>query len=202
MATISTSNHEKYVDGRKNPVVAALMDRLFAAVSARVSAFAPQSLLDAGCGEGHALEYVKGLQLTRYVGVDANLDCVTWCRERFPEHTFSRESVLALPFGNAEFDVVLCMEVLEHLEDPTAALRELARVARVGVVLTVPWEPVFQAGNLARGKYLPTIGNHPEHIQHWGRRSFPRWIASTGLLTDVSVQVAGTWLVAAGRPAR
>ena len=202
MATISTSNHDKYVDGRKNPVVAALMDRLFATVSARVAGFAPTSLLDAGCGEGHALEHLRGLPLTRYVGVDANPDCVAYCREQFPGHTFATESVTHLPFGDAEFDVVLCMEVLEHLEGPSVALRELARVARVGVVLSVPWEPVFQAGNLARGKYLPTFGNHPEHIQHWGRRSFARWLAATGILDEVTVATAGTWLVAAGRPAR
>jgi ubiquinone/menaquinone biosynthesis C-methylase UbiE len=85
------------------------------------------------------------------------------------------QSVLALPFADRSFDAVLCMEVLEHLQHPADAVRELARVARDVVVLSVPFEPFFQAGNAARGKYPETWGDHPEHIQHWGRRSFPRY---------------------------
>ena len=202
MPDIGTSNHAKYVDAESNPLVKHLMGRLFGAVSRRVGAFAPQSLLDAGCGEGHALEELAPLIPGRYVGIDFNPECVRYCREKYPDRTFSHASVTALPFGDQEFDVVLCMEVLEHLENPTRGIHEIARVAKHGVVLSVPFEPVFQLGNAARGKYKATWGNHPEHIQHWGRRSFPRWLASTGVLTDISVEIAGTWLVASAKPAR
>ena len=75
-------------------------------------------------------------------------------------------SVLALPFAARSFDVVTCLEVLEHLDDPAAAARELARVARRAVVVSVPFEPWFRAGNVLRGNYLAHLGNHPEHVQH------------------------------------
>ena len=200
MTDIDTSNQAKYRAAESNFVVKALIGWLFRSVAATLATFSPQSILDAGCGEGHALDYLPAP--AHYVGIDVNPDCINYCREKYPARQFAVESVLALPFADQEFDVVLCMEVLEHLEHPTKAVRELARIAKHGIVLTVPFEPVFQAGNAMRGKYLATFGNHPEHIQHWGPFSFARFLRATNILRDVKVKIAGTWLVASARPAR
>ena len=200
MPEIDTSNHAKYVEAESSPVLRSLMGHLYATVVKRTRSFAPIDLLDAGCGEGHAVGPLRALGPIRYTGVDANPACIAWCRDRHPELPFAEASVLALPFENAAFDVVVCMEVLEHLDAPAAAVSELARVARRGVVITVPFEPVFQLGNALRGKYPESWGNHPEHIQHWGRRSFPRFLERTRALEDVSVDSAGPWWVACGRP--
>jgi SAM-dependent methyltransferase len=105
---------------------------------------------------------------------------------------------MELPFGRASFDAVVCLEVLEHLEDPMAAVEELLRVARLAVVLSVPYEPWFRLGNLLRGKYLSGLGNHPEHIQHWNPRRFRRLLAATG--QEVRVVEAFPWIVACLRP--
>lgn len=50
-------------------------------------------------------------------------------------------SVYELPFKNAEFDMVLCISVLEHLEDPPRAIKEMERVLRVGgrIIVSVPF---------------------------------------------------------------
>jgi SAM-dependent methyltransferase len=79
-------------------------------------------------------------------------------------------SALALPFADNTFDLVLAIEVLEHLPDPRQALLEIARVASDAVVISVPWEPVWRIGNVARGRYLAALGNTPGHIQHFSRR--------------------------------
>ena len=76
------------------------------------------------------------------------------------------------------FDLVLAIEVLEHVPDPAAALRELARVARRDVVLSVPREPIWRAANMARGKYWGDLGNTPGHIQHWSRAGFVRLVGA------------------------
>ena len=70
-------------------------------------------------------------------------------------------SVLSLPFAARSFDTVTCLEVLEHLDDPAAAVRELARVARRAVVVSVPFEPYFRIGNVLRGKHLSPSGQSP-----------------------------------------
>src|SRR5829696_7747229 len=53
-----------------------------------------------------------------------------------------------LPFDDAQFDVVTLLEVLEHIPDTAAALKQACRVARRFVVLSVPSKP----------------DNNPEHI--------------------------------------
>lgn len=178
----------------KNPVVAFLIRRFFCRIADVLASVEPGSVLDAGCGEGELLR--RGvLGGCRAVSLDRS-----W--EALAEGGFSASavcgSVLALPFGPAAFDAVVCLEVLEHLEDPAAALRELMRVARRAVVLSVPYEPYFRMGNLLRGKYLSGWGNHPEHIQHWNLRRFREFLAPAG--HDVQVVEAFPWIVACCRP--
>jgi 2-polyprenyl-3-methyl-5-hydroxy-6-metoxy-1,4-benzoquinol methylase len=202
LARIQTSNHAKYEAARTSPIVRLLMGRLARAVRQACAANGPGDLLDAGCGEGHALPMLSGLDMARYEGIDANPECVRYCREVYPARSFRQASVLDLPFDSGEFDVVLCMEVLEHLDQPGAALAELTRVARTALVLSVPFEPWFQLGNAARGKYLATLGNHPEHVQHWGLRGFRRVLDDSRLFSGVDLTPAGPWLVAQCWPAR
>ena len=67
---------------------------------------------------------------------------------------------------------MLAVEVLEHLPDPAGALRELARIARRDIVVSVPNEPTWRALNLVRGSYISDWGNTPGHIQHWSSKRF------------------------------
>ena len=73
-----------------------------------------------------------------------------------PEH--SPTSPAAVPDGT--FDLVLAIEVLEHVPDPAAALAELARVARRDLIVSVPREPIWRVANLARGKYVGAPGQY------------------------------------------
>jgi len=194
-----TSNHEKYTQGAQNPVVRRLMDRLFGRVRQVLEPLRPESYLDAGCGEGHALAELKDLLPDRVVGFDLNPDAVAYCQEQHPGGDFSVQSIYELPYSDDSFDVVLCMEVLEHLDTPAVALGELVRVCRGTLILTVPFEPWFQLGNLARGKYREHWGNHPEHVQHWGLRSFQRFVQQQDGVSDVVVREAWPWIVATAR---
>ena len=63
---------------------------------------------------------------------------------------------------------MLALEVLEHLEDPAAAVAEMRRVSSRAVALTVPLEPFFRGGNLARGRYVERLGSTPGHLNTWG----------------------------------
>lgn len=203
MATVQdpgTSNHEKYTVDAQNPIVRRLMDRLFNRVRQQLGPLRPQTYLDAGCGEGHALHELRELLPNAQVtGFDLNPDAVAFCQAQHPEATFTVESIYDLPYADGQFDVVVCMEVLEHLETPQIALHELARVCGGDLILSVPFEPWFQLGNLARGKYREGWGNHPEHIQHWGLRSFRRFVERETKLVDISVHEAWPWIVAHAR---
>ena len=77
-----------------------------------------------------------------------------------------------LPFPDDSFDLVLAIEVLEHVPGPDAALGELARVCSGTFIASVPFEPIWRAGNLARRRYVRQLGNTPGHVNHWTRWGF------------------------------
>ena len=87
---------------------------------------------------------------------------------------FTVGDIYNIDFPDDSFDVVYSFEVLEHLHEPDRALRELARVARQHVVLSVPHEPFFCLANAARGKNLDIRprGSDPDHRNFWSRQAF------------------------------
>jgi SAM-dependent methyltransferase len=96
-------------------------------------------VLDAGCGSGRTLD-----TLTRYgepTGTELNPVGVAAARGRGYEVREAR--VEALPFEDANFDLVTCLDVIEHTDDDIVSLRELRRVTRPQgrLVVTVPAHP-------------------------------------------------------------
>jgi ubiquinone/menaquinone biosynthesis C-methylase UbiE len=105
---------------------------------------------------------------------------------RYPAPRFLHANAHALPFEDGRFDVVVAAEVLEHLPDPVRGLREMARVGRRHLVLSVPQEPVFRSCNLLAGRYLRDLGNTPGHLNHWSRRGFVRFVSSVADVREVT----------------
>jgi 2-polyprenyl-3-methyl-5-hydroxy-6-metoxy-1,4-benzoquinol methylase len=116
--------------GRGHERIHALVARLLA------SRGASGTLVDVGCGTGDLWRAAHD-QFARYVGVDA---------VRYPdlpaELSFERSDLDRdpLPVGDASADATAAVEVIEHLENPRAFVRELVRVTRPGgwVVVTTP----------------------------------------------------------------
>ncbi len=117
------------------------------------------AVLDAGCGPGRYLNHLRRhFPRAELVGVDP------LAREGTSPAgvRFYQGELLRLPFAAGQFDLVLCIEALEHALLPGQACRELLRVARPGgVVLVVdkhaaarpsaacpPWEQWFEPGRL------------------------------------------------------
>ncbi|MCU1237116.1 MAG: Methyltransferase type 11 [Candidatus Solibacter sp.] len=186
------ARQEKYDD--KNPVVSFVIGRFFDRLRGVVAELQPRSVLDAGCGEGEMLRRSVLPDGLHPVCLDLRADSLAEIAE--PHRV--RASVQALPFAARSFDVVTCLEVLEHLDDPGSAVRDLARVARQAIVLSVPYEPWFRVGNVLRGKHLGALGNHPEHVQHWNLRTFETFLS--GSVADVRIVEAFPWIIACCRP--
>ncbi len=173
---VPTGNtYDKY--SSSNPIEQRLMDGFFTALDASLPDGRPRRVLEVGVGEGEIARRIG----TRWPGVPvAGVDLVdeeltaTW-RERGVVGSFA--DITRLPFPPRTFDLVLAIEVLEHVPDPEHAVAELARVASGHVVLSVPREPVWRIANMARGKYIGALGNTPGHIQHWSARRFAALVA-------------------------
>lgn len=195
-----TSNFRKHTHG--NPLQKKLIDNFHREIVARVGALAPQTFLDAGCGEGFVadilLRQLPGLSLT---GFDFNPDCVAVAQRQVPGATFLTASIFEIPFPDNHFDVVGCFEVLEHQADPLAALRELARVSRHALVLSVPHEPYFCLANVARGKNLNVRprGSDPDHRQFWSRKGFGQFVEQVADVKELTGSFPWTICVARKR---
>jgi 2-polyprenyl-3-methyl-5-hydroxy-6-metoxy-1,4-benzoquinol methylase len=190
--TVNTTNFAKFQT--RNPVVRRLIDRFYERLRSIVQPLRAASVLDAGCGEGETISRLEDLLPQPVYAVDILDQSVEFTKRRLPSFEFSRHSVYELPFEDDRFDLALCLEVLEHLERPSAAVEELRRVAREHLVLSVPFEPYFRLGSLLRAKYVRQLGNHPEHRNHWNRRSFAEFLAPHADVVEVGV--AFPWLIA------
>jgi SAM-dependent methyltransferase len=161
-----STNERKYQT--QNPAVRWLIARFLARVEAEVRRLAPARIVDLGCGEGEVVGYLRAHGLAfEYLGIDQSEDAIARARARHAgaELCFRQGDLVAPPGASDAGDVALCLEVLEHVTDPGRALDSIAAWTRNAALISVPWEPYFRLGNLARGKYLAHLGNHPEHVQ-------------------------------------
>lgn len=171
----ASSNARKYETG--NPLKRWLLHRFMASMTGAFNGRAPARALDVGCGEGFLMRVLrKAMPSTEWTGVDLSEPALKQAREQNPGVTFRQASVYELPFEDGAFDAVLCAEVLEHVEEPDRALKELLRVCSDRLLVSVPNEPWFRLSQLAALSYVGRLGNHPEHIQHWGARAFQKWV--------------------------
>jgi methionine biosynthesis protein MetW len=92
--------------------------------------------LDVGCGDGHVLGPWAVARGIRYVGVDIAKSAVEATRARGLEAVQVEDSG-RLPFPDGSFDAAVSLEVIEHLFQPEATLREAVRVVRPGGVVVV-----------------------------------------------------------------
>jgi len=128
----------------------------------------PKSILDVGCGEGFTLEKLRERNIgDQLEGVDFLDLAIELGKKEHPKLNLKTGSIYDLDYKDNSFDVVICSEVLEHIDDPAKGLKELVRVSKKYCVLSVPNEPIFMLGNLLRGKNISRFGNDIEHINHW-----------------------------------
>lgn len=164
----------------RNPVARYLQRGFLGACRGLLADRSPKRILEVGCGPGDLAQALcAGAEPVAssgalYLGCDLGLGEVVTANRRYPERTHFAASAYRLPFDDQSFDLVLCCEILEHLEHPRQALSEIARVASRHVLLTVPWEPVWRLMNLARGAYLGDLGNTPGHVQNYSRSAIRR----------------------------
>jgi ubiquinone/menaquinone biosynthesis C-methylase UbiE len=113
------------------------VDRKFARICALVREHLPcDAFLDAGCGDGRYLAALAPELPARRAGVDISERILETARRRV-DGDFRQGNLEGLPFDDGAFDLVLCSQVIEHVLDGDAAVRELARVLRPGGTLLI-----------------------------------------------------------------
>jgi ubiquinone/menaquinone biosynthesis C-methylase UbiE len=136
---------ETYTHGHDDSVLRShrwrTVDNSAAYVAPRLVAGA--SVLDVGCGPGTiTIDIARRVAPGSVLGIDASTDVIAEATAAATEHgvrnvAFSVGDVYALEVADGAFDVVHAHQVLQHLADPVAALREMRRVCRPGGVVAV-----------------------------------------------------------------
>lgn len=191
------NTYDKYASS--NPIERRMMEGFFAALDASVEGLTPASLLEVGCGEGEVLaRMMRVFPAAQAAGIDLPDESLIaeWAARSLPAKV---GDVTAIDAADGEYDLVLAIEVLEHVPDPERALREIARVCRGHVVLSVPREPIWRIGNMARGRYLRQLGDTPGHVNHWSARSFRRLVDRHFMVEQVHRPLPWTMIRAAVR---
>lgn len=100
------------------------------------------SILDLGCGKGGPMEFIRGTTNFYVVGVDIFEPWLRKCKERASHNELILCDVRAMPIRNRSFDIVLCMEVIEHRtkEEGRELLKSIERIAPKQVIITTPTE--------------------------------------------------------------
>ena len=170
--------YHKYTEEGAGKIGSKLLDGYFKAVGelideAELSQNA--TALEIGCGAGFSTK-----RLRKMLPTDVTLEGSEYVEEMLPDARklnpglkFIAESVYELKRKDESLDLVFLLEVLEHLDYPEVALKEISRVVKPGgyLVLGVPREPLWRALNMARLKYVKDFGNTTGHLNHWSRRS-------------------------------
>lgn len=125
-------------------------------------------ILEVGCGEGFVMQAInKRDPKIAIEGLDISRDSLEIAKKLLPDHKFYQANINNLPLDDNQYDLVMALEILEHLPNHDRALNELSRVTKKYCLISVPWEPFFSLGNLLSGKNISRLGQDKEHLQFW-----------------------------------
>lgn len=169
--------YDKY--GTSNPIARRLMDGFLGRLDELVERTGATEAHEIGCGEGElAIRLARrGLRVR---GSDAFPSVLEEARRRAASAgvpvEFEAKPVETLDPEADSAELILCCEVLEHLEDAEQALDVIAGLARPWLIASVPREPLWRGLNLSRLAYVRELGNTPGHLNHWSKAGFVRFL--------------------------
>jgi 2-polyprenyl-3-methyl-5-hydroxy-6-metoxy-1,4-benzoquinol methylase len=189
---------DKY--GSKNPLVKRAMqgfnDALFELLAlARVGA-----IHEVGCGEGHlSVKLAQAGYQVKASDFSGKIIATAKKNAAFNQVKiqFKTSSVYDLNPSRDSAPLVMCCEVLEHLQDPDKAMKILRRLASPYLILSVPREPIWRILNMLSGRHVKHWGNTPGHIQHWSKHAFVNMVSE--YMEVVKVETPLPWTMVLGK---
>ena len=194
--------YDKY--NTRNPIARRLMDGFLVSFDGLVDGCGSLATsFEVGCGEAELSIRLaqRGIQSS---GIDIAPEAITEARERIAQAGVNVAvevgSIYELDASEPRADLVVCCEVLEHLDDTQAALDVLHGLTGRRLIVSVPREPIWRVLNMARGKYWADGGNTPGHVQHWSTKKFVSMLESR--FRVVQVRRPLPWTMALLEPKR
>lgn len=148
--------------------------------------YAQGRILDAGCGTGIQLGRLAQLtSVTEAYGVDLGKPGLDYGKKHFPNLKLSEGSLYELPFPDNYFDFVYSIDVVEHLDKPDLAIKEIFRVCKLEgkVFIQTPNYPVkrlYDFFHWLKGS-KKSLADDPTHVYFFNFSELTKMVSKSGL---------------------
>jgi ubiquinone/menaquinone biosynthesis C-methylase UbiE len=170
------------------------IQRATATDSQLLNSYARGSVLEAGCGTGIRIGRLAALEgIHEAVGVDLGKPGLSYGKNNFPNVNFIEANLYKLPFQDNHFDLVYSIDVVEHLDTPKLAIKELHRVCKPDgfVFIQTPNYPIKRVYDLwhwLRGS-KDSPSDDPTHVYFFNSFSLKKMVSDVGLnITHLSAR--------------
>ena len=143
----------------------------------------PTMALDVGCARGYFVKAMRELGIEAF-GMDLSSYALDNCAVGMGRYLRQGDADLALPYQSNVFDLVTCMECIEHLEMPEMAVGEMSRILKVGGYALIATPKM----TLWRRLYNAIIGQAEVHPGEFSKKA---WCA---LFKDKGLEYAGDFV--------
>lgn len=156
-------NRQEYyeVEAEEVDIFGELREKALSDVLLSVIPSYKKNVVDVGCGDGYVLycidKYKRGGEA---FGVDLSFKRLMKTKNHVPSVKIIQGEIGNLPFSNNCFDVVICSETLEHIEDYTSAIAELVRITKKLLIVTVPNEETLVIDRCPKCNHHFYINDH------------------------------------------
>lgn len=156
-------------------------------------------ILDCACGRGFYLNMFRYVSGCKLVGLELDPEIIQMAQRNvghLPDITLTRGNIYALPFPDNSFDGVILSEILEHVDDDVAGLREVLRVLKPGGVaaITVPnanypflWDPINWTLERVFNTHIqhgPLAGIWANHVRLYRHEQLRASVEEAGLIVE------------------
>lgn len=148
-----------------------------------VRRYAKRCVLDLGCAKGGYTQYLNDRNHKAY-GLDL-LAYDEWIQKE--KQLYAVGSAAHLPYADKSFDTVMAFELLEHLPDPACTLREIHRVCRENLIVTVP--NCETARDLVRAGLTYVHWADRTHCNFFTQESLTNALERAGFQVEVMAQI-------------
>jgi 2-polyprenyl-3-methyl-5-hydroxy-6-metoxy-1,4-benzoquinol methylase len=150
------------------------------------------SVLDVGCGYGWLLDYFEGAKML--AGIDIAHHAVEVASKRKPQRFFKQGNLeQPIPFTQT-FDLVLAINIIEHLEKPEAGISSITRACHSGSIVLVHMPTIANA--LTKWEYSKLYDSDPTHIYRPSGKTVRHLFEAQGFTTlrDSYLPHFPTWM--------
>lgn len=155
-----------------------------------------EKVLEVGCGSGATLNWLKQEKGCTWVaGVELTEDASARARDRLDFFMTGDIEKIKLPFDNGSLDLILCLDVLEHLVDPWLAVKNLIELLKPGGAMIVSLPNVMHRSAMLplllndRWDYVPSGILDRTHLRFFTRKTTVELLERSGLTVDAVLSV-------------